>query len=208
MFATSDDRMVISRTTLVSILVLVSVSCIGCSYASNKFFVPANTVVEIEDYGMCSSLKVYITAIHNVTNDSNLSDYNTWVAIEGFIDGEYVGQCNSTSSCKLQLSRWTTGHTFTYYFSSNTDAYFDYDLTNGECGVITFYIIFGTFVGLATVLCCIAMATCLGGTAFGLFVYSEDQLLTNEQKRWDLEKSKKDADTTDTTVTVELETKC
>lgn len=133
--------MAISRSILsFYIFFLISFSCIGGSYALTKVFVPANTIVETESYGICSSLEVQID------EKQDFHDYPTWVAIVGFIDDEYVGKCNSTSSsCRLDLSNWTGGHKFTYYSSSNTDAYFHSELKCRQCDIVTFYNLCGVF---------------------------------------------------------------
>src|SRR6056297_337869 len=132
------------------VTILFLISYIECSDV-NQVFVSSDSIIQIEDYGMCSSLKVDISDIDKTIRNSNSSSYNTWIIIKGFIDDEYVGQCDSASSCNLHLSKFTLGHTFKYSISTNNDAYFDYVLTNEKCGIIDFYIFCVIFIGISCI---------------------------------------------------------
>lgn len=113
---------------------------------TSSFFVPANSVLEMKDTGMCSKIEIDIVPIYNSTDFINDGHHGS-INIDGFIDDVYTDSCysNSSNTCNLSLTTWTAHHNFTYYFSTNVDAYVTYRIHSNACASNTFYIMFSVF---------------------------------------------------------------
>ncbi len=131
---------------LIATLTIVTIADGQIPPMTSSFFVPANSVLEMKDTGMCSKIDIDIVPIYNSTDFIN-DEHHGHISIEGFIDDVYIDSCysNSSNTCTLSLTTWTAHHNFTYHFSTNVDAYVTYRIRSNSCASTTFYIMFSIF---------------------------------------------------------------
>lgn len=129
----------------------------GCHINHQKWWkidVKQGTTLELHSSGMCSQIITDFKIIKTVESEP------TWIAVKGYINGEYVTICNSTLCEGLNLASWSIQNDFMYRISSNQNLEVRYTLLNDMCFTPVFLTL-GTVVSLVLFFITIIVSCCI-----------------------------------------------